>query len=253
MRGSGGNSPDKLPTEDLHATQQLCKPDCEKCGGVGYLRYDVPWTHPLFGKLDLCPNVDRWDLPYARRFGITKDEYKRMDWGSLIDVGDTKAAARAIQRVLHKKHGWVYIWGSNGLAKTLMLKIAVARWLREEHEGAYARMAEILDHLRAAYNDDGGAPASEERLDWWATVPLLCIDEFDRLRQTEFADERRFLLMDKRYESALNRESVTILASEVAPSQLPGYLADRVYDGRFEVIGMTGDSLRPAMSWDRDG
>ncbi len=29
-------------------------PNCEICGGVGYLRQDLPVGHPDFGKLQIC-------------------------------------------------------------------------------------------------------------------------------------------------------------------------------------------------------
>lgn len=244
-----GNS-QPLPNADRTPTSDLCDPECDVCGGSGYIRYDVPYTHPLFGKLDLCPNVDRWNLPYARRFGITKDEARKLNWNAIIDVGDAKIAVRKVKKILARGYGWAYLYGGNGLAKTLLLKVAVAHALKNDTEASYTRMAEIMDHLRAAFDDNGGSPASEERLEWWSDIPVLAIDEFDRLRDTEFAQERRFLLMDRRYESALRKESITIMASEVSPSGLESYLSDRIYDGRFEMIGLTGDSLRPGMDWD---
>lgn len=237
------------PKADISTSEPICEPDCEICGGIGYLRYDVDYNHPLFGKLDLCPNIDRWNLPFARQFGITKDE-SSLTWKSIMDVNDAKDGALMAKRLLDKGYGWLYLWGSNGLAKTTILKIAVAQWIRDGHIGSYTRMAEILDHLRAAFDSDSGSFASEERLDFWAEVPLLAIDEFDRIRSTRFSSERQFLLLDRRYESAVAQRSITIIASERSPSGFPGYMKDRIYDGRFTVLNLQGDSLRPGMEWD---
>lgn len=248
---SAADSPDRLPAKDITGDQHLCRPDCELCHGVGFLRYDVPYAHPLFGKLDLCPNVDRWNLPYARRFGITKQESDSLHWNSVLDVNGADAAVQRVQTLLNRGHGWLYLWGSHGLAKTLLLKIAVAQWIKRDHEGAYARMAEIIDHQRAAFDSETPSLASEERLQWWSNVPLLAIDEIERMRSTQFSLERQFLLLDRRYESAVAKETMTIMASNEAPSTLPSYLSDRIYDGRFEVFQLRGDSLRPGMDWSR--
>jgi hypothetical protein len=49
--------------EYIPASSRWCpgspgKPDCQSCGGTGYLRLDLPLGHPLFGKLFLCECVD---------------------------------------------------------------------------------------------------------------------------------------------------------------------------------------------------
>ena len=78
-------------------------------------------------------------------------------------------------------------------------------------------MAEILDHLREAFQSNSKVSESS-RLAWWAQLPVLAIDEFDRVRDTGYGQERRFVLMDRRYEGALRQENVTIMASNSDPS-----------------------------------
>ena len=111
---------------------------------------------------------------------------------------------------------------------------------------AYVRMAEILDHLREAFAD-GVRETDVERLRWWSELDFLAIDEFDKVRATGYGDERRFVLMDKRYEQAVREKSITIIASNDRPEDLPGYLFDRVRDGRFHVVKLSGPSMRPGM------
>ena len=41
-------------TEIEFVSETLGKPDCEFCGGVGFLRSDVPVGHPNFGRLEPC-------------------------------------------------------------------------------------------------------------------------------------------------------------------------------------------------------
>jgi DNA replication protein DnaC len=218
----------------------------------------VSEDHPDFGKVHLCPNVDRWTLPAATRLGISRAEAENLAWSKVLDEGQALLAVEAVRKVIEHGRGWVYLYGGHGLAKTLILKIAVAEEIRlyRSFDCAYIRMAEILENLRGAYDADDPSTEAATRLDWWATIPLLAIDEFDRVRGTEYADEKRFVLMDRRYSEAIReydealRRSVTIIASNTDPMSLPSYLADRVLDGRFEVVRLTGESLRPGMTFD---
>lgn len=245
--GKFSNIP-RLTDEQAAAARQkamqansICRPDCPICGGVGYVKNDL-------GKVEICPNVDPLVIYPGERYGIDAGE-RTLTWDRVKAMNNTDAAAAAVRRVIQRGYGWVYLWGPPGLGKTLVLKIAVAEYLRGRRMGAYTRMAEILDDLRAAFDARNPSEESQKRLDWWANLPLLAIDEFDRVRATEYASERRFLLMDRRYEQALRERSITIMTSNSAPATLDSYLVDRIQDGRFEVVRVQGDSFRPGADW----
>jgi DNA replication protein DnaC len=233
----------------------ICKPDCKHCNGIGFLKPpdDTPIDSPQFGKLEYCPNVDRWNLPGAVRYGLTSDEISDMTWDSIADKESAQSAIDAVNELLERGYGWLYIHGAFGLAKTFILKIAVAQMLRKNTEAAYIRMSQIIDNLRDAFSSNHPSHEVQSRLDWWSQIPILAIDEFDRVRLTEYAQERQFVLMDQRYESALRQETITIMASNKSPSELAeqtdGYLSDRIEDGRFQIIKLDGDSRRSTMGW----
>ena len=220
----------------------MCRYDCPNCHGIGWVRNDD-------GHLVLCPSIDRWKLRSAARFGITKDEYDELYWMYPIPEQGINLALRAVRKTIEQGFGWVYLWGGYGTGKSLVLKIAVAEALHQGRDAAYVRIAEILDHLRRGFDEKSGE-SETARLNWWAELPVLCIDEFDRMRGTPYTDERRFVLMDRRYEQACRREAVTIIASNEDPARLPGYLYDRVMDGRFTIVQVGGDSMRPGMRWE---
>ncbi len=229
--------------------ESICKPECEVCAGSGYVSLgQVDTSHPDFGKVELCPKVDRWSLPSAVRYGLTKYEIEKMDWTGLKDLESLKPLISVILEFINEGKGWLYIWGAYGLGKSYMLKTAVAIVLRRNQEASYVRMSAIMDRLRDGFDNPDLA---DTRMDWWAEVPFLAIDEFDRLRVTEYAEEQRFLLMDQRYESAVRGDTATIIASNKAPEDLPGadngYLVDRIMDGRFKVAEIYGESQRRLM------
>ena len=185
----------------------ICRADCEICGGQGFLRNNVALGEPGFGKMHLCPNSDRWRQPGNARSGISIKEASQLHWSSMDETSSIGTAVAEIQQALARGYGWVYVYGGFGTGKTQVLKIAVAEALRARKTAAYVRMAEILDHLQ----------------------------------------ERRFVLMDRRYEGALRQENVTIMASNSDPVNLPDYLYDRIRDGRFRVVSVSGKSMRPGM------
>lgn len=230
-------------------TTGLCEPDCPECAGLGYVRSDAPVGHPNFGKIAPCQKSD----PLSRYRNVLNlhDEEHDLTWDAVIERGNVQVAIDAVQHVINRGYGWVYLHGDYGLAKTLILKIAVVEFCRKTRKPAsYIRMAEIIDHLRGAYDAKNPSEESEMRLDMWSELRFLAIDEFDRVRATEYATERRFVLMDRRYEQAIRQQSITVMASNCSPDDLEGYLADRIYDGRFAVVHLKGASARPLMSYD---
>lgn len=229
-------------------SRDLCSSTCEICGGCGYVRLDLPRDHPRFGKLQPCPNMDiDVDLPAkARLYGLSKKE-RELDWSDVLplDGSNAVAAAGIVRTVVERGYGWVYLWGDYGVAKSLILQVAAAVNLRKGKDASYVRMAEILDNLMGGF--DAGDYSS--RVDWWQSVPMLCVDEFERVNETPWAGVRRFVLMDNRYVFAGRRESVTLMAGNKDPSTFDGYLWDRINDGRFHVVHVTGESARPGMEW----
>ncbi len=220
----------------------ICQPGCPICGGIGYIKDER-------GRVSACPNVSSRVLYPGERYGLSQAE-RDLSWEQIGPANGVESAVAAVQQALERGSGWVYLWGPPGLAKTLVLKIAVAVSLEAHRAAAYTRMVEILDDMRAAFDANNPSFESQRRLDWWAELPVLAIDEFDRLRSTAYAAERRFLLMDRRYENAFRSTSITLMAANEDPALLDGYLYDRIRDGRFSVVHLTGSSLRPAMEWD---
>lgn len=251
--------PDRMPEHwknrnhiNGHAQLFHCDPDCPICSGSDYYRKDVPKDHPDFGKLFLCPQINRFKLPFAARFGIPEEEAMSLNWDYLKQFRSAigiQQAREAVHEVLRKGYGWVFIHGDFGIGKTLVLKIATALTLQAGNDAAYVRMAEILDHLRASF-DDNSRESETDRLSWWTDLPVLCIDEFDKVRKTDYGKERSFVLLDRRYEQAVRQDTVTIIASNQAPDSFDGYLYDRIRDGRFFVREIRGESARPGMRYD---
>ncbi len=217
-----------------------CRPDCPVCAGLGYYQQGPG------GPIQRCPHVDLLSLPYSERFGISAQESKTLDWEHLIPDDNNRETVSALRKMLDRKWGWIYLYGGFGTGKTRLLKTAIAETLRHGKEAVYATLPDILDQLEYAYRDPN-PDLLGSRLDYWSNLPILAIDEVDKLRNTDYRLERQFLLLDKRYVQACNEQSLTLMAGNHDPAELPAYIYDRICDGRFQVIELRGASFRPGM------
>jgi len=238
------------------ATEIKCKPDCPICKGYGFVRYDVPVGHRMFGKLLICPNMDIDLFPaHVWKYGLNKKE-RELDWKDIIPMesSNIREVADNVKSAFERGYGWIYLWGPFGIGKTLLLQIVAACAMRIGKEAAYIRMEAIMDMLRDGYQHEDYT----ERLEWLESLPVLCIDEFERVTEKQvttglsWVSGKRFLLMDVRYISACRGETLTIMAGNQDPSKFSfddGYLWDRIQDHRFMVLRVTGESVRPGMEW----
>lgn len=151
--------------------------------------------------------------------------------------------------------GWLYLWGGPGNAKSEAL-IAIVNELNEAGYGTvmYTTFTSLIDWMRDSFRERKAQekdPAANmgyiERFERILKVRCLAIDEMDKARSTEFADEFRFHFLDERYRQAIRGETVTLFASNTDPALLPEPLYDRVRDGRFKIIHNTAPSARPVM------
>lgn len=225
-------------------------PACPICGGSGWYRVEVPPGHPLFGKLQACPNVSIWKAAGAEHYGLETEEVEEMNWGQVMALFDGRSlnAAERVQQILERGWGWLYLYGDHGQAKTLILKIAVATALRSNKMAAYANMADVIAHIQRAFDENDPNRESESRLEWWGELPILALDEFDRFNKTKWADTSQFRLMDKRNNLGIRQKGVTLIASNTPPEALDGYYRSRIQDGRFETIPLFGQDARPLMT-----
>jgi len=226
-----------------------CVPNCDTCNGTGYVYANVPETHRKHGKLLPCPNlpVESTLLDYC---GVSTYERERLNWSSILyDMDETLTeAVEAIKAMIEKRSGVVYLYGGSGLGKSLILKIATVEVLRL-HQGMWAQyvhMTRILDRLRMAFDGETPNRAIENMEKDYQMFDLLCIDELGKERDTQFGKERQFILLDKRYEAAIERKEkyMTIIASNLLPSELPSATKSRLWDARCTHIEMQGDDYR---------
>lgn len=231
----------------------LCSSDCPICGGMGYVRYDKPLGHPLFGQMQVCPNRVKSLRATLGAGGLFPDEVQELTWDLVkSNVSDGHLAKAAVLQVYRRGFGMAFLYGANGQAKTLLLKIGVAVALREGKTAAYANLGDILDDLRQSFDSENSGRELSRRMHKWLSMDLLSIDELDKVNQTDWARSVIHKLLDQRYTQAVREEAITLVAANLdgGIESLDGYLASRLRDSRVglvvELKGPDGRQVMPA-------
>lgn len=239
------------------------------CGGKGFFRADLSPDHPDFGRPIPCEGVEHLEARLARlaRWWGYDEADQRLRLSDISPQTKNREMLAAAEAFLTRPRGWLYIWGGPGNAKTVILKALINELnLAGKGPARYIKFSKLVNHMREAFSqrtertklmEQGidrslwGEGTYLDRFERLKSITILAIDEFDKARMTDFADEFRFDFLDDRYEQAVKGQTCLIFASQQPPAyHLPGPVVSRFEDGRFQVIeNLAGDS-RPTMSWD---
>lgn len=245
-----------LPLE--RASDLRCEPDCPICGGTGYVRYDVPRDDLRFGKVFPCENFLRLQIQYQKqtgkldpRTGVTADELRELSWRSIRPPTVAYEYVGHLRLLYQRGWGMATLLGTPGTGKTAFLKIFVVAALVDGHRAAYANVSRVMDDIRRAYDSEQAMTELIERLDWWANLDVLCLDELDKLNLTSWAEERLFVLLDTRYELAIRKKALTVIAANYETTDpFPPYLRSRLGDELFTgyIINLSDRDTRARRS-----
>ena len=226
------NSSASAPRNDLPGD-----PNCPHCGGVGYLRSDVPVGHPDFGKLEIC---------ICRRANITDDIRSRLFTLSHLEelrdltfesfkprgrqgLGEMQTASleTAFNHAHHyaqNLNGWLLLQGGYGVGKT-HLAAAIANFtVSMGVPTLFLTVPDLLDSLRFAY--DAEDTTFEERFDQIRNAKLLVLDDFGTQNATGWAQEKLFQIINYRYINKLSTVVTTNLALDEIEPRIRSRLAD---------------------------
>lgn len=173
---------------------------CPECNGQQYFHYDVPVEHPYFGRAFPCPVCNQATLDSlcglkAHERGISLDHIRTEGRHG------TQKAVWAAQLFIEKPVGFFSIHGNFGNGKTTILMAIVNALIAKGIEARYITAASLLAHLRETFNEET-KESDYDRLHQLARVPVLVIDEMDKLRDTPYSRELQQELVNYRYRDA---------------------------------------------------
>lgn len=177
----------------------------------------------MFETSGLEPIEREWNLDYYDR-APTGKEYGLKAAGRLLGQSPSPT-------------GWLCLFGDYGRGKSGLLKCMVAAFIRAGVPARYVRAEDLLDSIRATFNDDTGESMNEV-IDRFQNYKFLAIDEVDRIAMTDWAQAKLFSLLDARYNSRWTQ--ATAMATNAHPDRLNPkllYLASRLRDAERVPVG----------------
>jgi DNA replication protein DnaC len=175
---------------------------CAKCKGAGYLRQDVPFGHPGFGKLVECEckiAEKREKRRRQLRDMSNMDAFRKQTFGSFNPrVPGVQEAYQVAIEYARSPRGWLLLIGPNGSGKTHLAAAIANQSVESECVVLFAVVPDLLDHLRAAF-----APNASEVYDQLFSkmreAEVLVLDDLGSQQSSTWANEKLFQLLNYRY------------------------------------------------------
>ena len=139
-------------------------------------------------------------IPPNMRRRMTLDTFNSKGHGHLStdEEASLLGAKRYIQNWVNQPGNWLFLVGSEGAGKTHLSVAAASARQEAGDEVFFSSVADLLDHLRAAFAPDSPI-VHGELLEHIKTVNLLILDDMGAERTNAFAEEKLFQIIDYRY------------------------------------------------------
>jgi DNA replication protein DnaC len=253
-----GNRPEKMADSSDTSYQRHDlpgDPDCPHCGGIGYLRKDVPLGHPDFGKIEpcICRQGDINQQVRQKLFSLSHlEELSHLTFDNFEPRGrvglwpkqadSLELAYTHARQFAQHLEGWLLFQGDYGCGKT-HLAAAIANFaVGMGVPTLFITVPDLLDSLRFAYQDHDAT--FEERFEQIRQAPLLVLDDFGTQNATAWAQEKLFQILNYRYINQLP----LVVTTNLSIKEIEGRLRSRLEDPELvtSVRILAPDYRRPA-------
>lgn len=138
------------------------------------------------------------------------------------------------------------LYGSCGNAKTVALQAIVNACLANSLGAVYTTLYDLIGYVREAYQA-GASDSAWARMTRLQSIPVLCIDELDKVKPTDWVREFETQLFDTRYRRGLAGTLGTVIAMNGDIEDLPAHLLSRLRDGRNVIVHNADRDMRELM------
>jgi DNA replication protein DnaC len=176
---------------------------CPICKGAGFLREDVPYGHPNFGKPVACKCKER-ERQERRRAqlqemsNLSELKFKTFENFNPYVSNSVKRAFEEAKMYAEEPYGWLLFMGKVGCGKTHLAAAIANRALERDCVVLFSTVIDLLDHLRIAF-----MPSSTEVYDQvfnkMREAELLVLDDYGAHKSNPWAHEKLFQLLNYRY------------------------------------------------------
>ena len=169
-------------------------------------------------------------IPARMRARMTFDEFRVEGGGVLSDEQqrNLRGIKNFVQNWANSPNRWINLWGSYGVGKTHLAVAAAAERESRGDDVFFATTADLLDYLRAAFAPDSDI-AHDDLLDRIKNADVLVLDDMGAERNTPFAEDKLFQIINHRYEELLPTIITTTNLIEEVAKERPG-IASRLKD-----------------------
>jgi DNA replication protein DnaC len=207
-----GSSKANMPT--ISSTSEEKPDECPLCGGLGFVRENVPIDHPNFGKIFPCQcrlaEIEQRRLKRLRSVS-NLEHMTRMRFETFLPEGyglppDKTANLSLVydlaRQYAEKPSGWLVLFGGYGCGKTHLAAAIANRVIERGQVVLFVVVPDLLDYLRATFGPN--SPVSyDERFEEVRNAPLLILDDLGTQSSTAWAQEKLFQLLNYRYNAQL--------------------------------------------------
>lgn len=237
-------------------------PPCPICQGMGYLRYDVPYGDPNFGKIVPCQcrahqqDAERTTRIRERsRMGpMEHKHFGTLDVERATSAFSRDALVKAIDAAQHyarDPQGWLVLTGPSGSGKS-HIAAAIANQVLEHDDGVlWMFVPDFLDHLRTTFSPT--STISYDQL--FATVrdtSLLVLDDLGAQSGSPWAEEKLYQILAHRYDRALP----TVITTSKLLDTFDGRVRSRLQDPNIShvvpVVGYSSEVVNRLMGLSYD-
>ena len=222
---------------------------CSTCNGSSWVTRRMPVGHPEFGQAVPCPSCRNDEESPIRRDSLRR--YSNLGSLSSATFAATRTegplAAPGAQRMFTEAfaqavnyadnpQGWLVLTGPSGSGKTHLAAAIANRCIERQQTTFFIMVADLLDHLRAAYAPD--SPTTyDELFEQVRNVPLLVLDDLGVHSATPWAQEKLFQVINHRH----NNNLPTVVTVRGQLSRLDESLRTRLdaADGRSTVLHLS--------------
>jgi DNA replication protein DnaC len=210
---------------------------CPYCGGVGWLRRDLPVTDPEFGQLVrcVCKENELNQSTQQRLYSTSNlENFRQMTFSSFsvqgrLGLGDEQIrslqyALSQAQKFTASPHGWLVLMGTYGCGKTHLAAAIANTCVEYGMSTLFLTVPDLMDWLRNSY--DAADTNFEERFDEIRNVGLLVLDDLGSQNTTKWANEKLFQIIDHRYVRKLPMVVTTNLSLEDLDDRIRSRLQD---------------------------
>lgn len=225
------------------SSRSLGDPNCPICGGIGWVRQDLPISHPDFGHMQVCTcrqgvvarqaQERLYRLSNLQAFKhMTLENFKtegRMGLGdqqkSSLQIAHNQASHFA-----QNPNGWLLFMGAYGCGKTHLAAAIANQVVYQGMPVLFLTVPDLLDWLRFSY---GSTESNfESRFDEIRNIDLLVLDDLGTQNTTPWAEEKLYQILNHRYTHRLP----TVITTNQALEEIEGRIRSRLKDPELVTV-----------------